>query len=52
MEPSSVETVEEFDNWVWDNPEKFVQILKNLHFTTFRFSVEWSNIEPREGEVD
>ena len=37
---------------LWDNPEKFVQILKKLHFTTFRFSVEWSNIEPCKGEVD
>ena len=35
---------------LWTNPEKFIQILKNLSLTTFRFSVEWSNIEPAQGE--
>ena len=37
---------------LWTNPEKFVQLLKSLHMTTFRFSVEWSNIEPKKGKFN
>jgi beta-glucosidase len=27
-------------------------LLEELHFNAFRFSVEWSRVEPREGEFD
>ena len=29
-----------------------LDLLKKLHLNTFRFSIEWSRIEPREGEWD
>lgn len=31
---------------LWNRPNEFVQILKKHHMTSFRFSVEWSKIEP------
>jgi len=37
---------------LWNRPEAFVQILKNLGMNTFRFSVEWSKIESQEGVFD
>ncbi|MCP5506015.1 MAG: glycoside hydrolase family 1 protein [Chlamydiales bacterium] len=37
---------------LWNRPAECVQILKRLHFTSFRFSVEWSKIEPEPGVYD
>lgn len=37
---------------LWNRPSECVQILKSLHMTTFRFSVEWSKIEPEPGVYD
>jgi len=37
---------------LWNRPEEMVQIIKNIGLNTFRFSVEWSKIEPQEGVVD
>lgn len=37
---------------LWNRPNEFVQILKKHHMTSFRFSVEWSKIEPERGKID
>lgn len=37
---------------LWNRPAEFVQILKDLNMTSFRFSVEWSKIEPEKGRID
>lgn len=37
---------------LWNRPAECVQILKSLHMTSFRFSVEWSKIEPEPGVYD
>lgn len=37
---------------LWTDPERVIQTLKKLHLTTFRFSLEWSNIEPQKGEFN
>lgn len=34
----------------WDRLEEDTQLLKDLHVNTYRLSVEWAKIEPRQGE--
>jgi beta-glucosidase len=36
----------------WNRYKEDVQLLKSAGLNTYRFSVEWSKIEPREGEFD
>lgn len=36
----------------WRNPEALILELKKFHISSYRFSVEWSEIEPREGEFN
>lgn len=36
----------------WNRFEEDFDLLKELHLNAYRFSVEWSRIEPREGEFD
>jgi beta-glucosidase len=33
----------------WNRYKKDIQLLKEMHLTAFRFSVEWSKVEPEEG---
>ena len=33
----------------WNRYKEDIQLLKDLHLNAYRFSVEWSKIEPREG---
>ncbi|NRA91050.1 MAG: hypothetical protein HRU43_08015 [Simkaniaceae bacterium] len=45
MEPSSVETVEEFDNWAWDNLEdSLLPSKKDLNVTNTALRVLKSSI--------
>lgn len=37
---------------LWNRPAEIVAILQKLGLNTFRFSVEWSKIEPKEGVID
>ena len=37
---------------LWNRPAECVQILKDLNMTSFRFSVEWSKIQPEPGVID
>lgn len=36
----------------WDRYKEDIQLLKNIGMNTYRFSVDWSKIEPQEGKFD
>ncbi len=36
----------------WENLEKDIECIKKLNNNAYRFSIEWSRIEPEEGEFD
>jgi len=36
----------------WNRYKQDVQLIKNIHANTYRFSVEWSKIEPQKGVFD
>jgi len=36
----------------WNRYEEDVQLIKNVNANAYRFSVEWSKIEPREGQFN
>lgn len=36
----------------WNTYQKDIKILKELGLTCYRFSIDWSKIEPRQGQID
>ena len=36
----------------WENYKEHIDLMKELHFQIYRLSIEWSRIEPSEGEFD
>ncbi len=36
----------------WNQVESDIQLIKEIHATAYRFSIEWSRIEPQEGVFD
>ncbi|MBU6446874.1 MAG: family 1 glycosylhydrolase, partial [Verrucomicrobia bacterium] len=56
MSPETIEggprDYREFFVKVLDNPAPFIDMLREMHVTAHRFSLEWSVIEPVPGQID